>query len=1358
MDKVISSNITRSFNKQNDELYELLRVEPAEPIPVACVKSYTCDFRPRNDKLYIPKRKSRNRVKTVRDIRNLFEKDVLSELPAELEKQQNYILRKIKGGSLKEDKIVCIAKKMLNSDTPLTKLSWQMLMNINPEGCTNSMQYVLWNGKSIRVNGSRGGKSKFICKYDLGAKRTFKSISALKKMDANKKKGLLQNSLSVNFKPGPLTYKKKLDKSYQKHHVGHIDVVNLPRPGLEIQPLYGSALEPTISSFVNKLRDENGTISQKWAEFAVSVLGSTNGSSICQKNQDRPVTFDLGYKNDQTRLLMRRDLETYCDDRKNEDNLEKGFSERLTEKASSVEIMNDVRNIMNDLLNAVEININQNDMFTEEDEIREDCQIDQPPNNNNKEKLKRKYLELDRLDVTVIRLTENESGTENTKTCKNSYCALGCVCNSLESTLILKKHCGRIDCMFECKCDFSKFAMNDSLNDCPDLIPGLFNLNNDIKCTLSKEEQKFHQTVIVSGDKSILLKSSKRNCKSTKKYADFYHNLPLKSKTNVKPILTIIAPKLNCKNIEPLCMVHNLYKCFCKGRFTESILNEVIDDDSNIRFDISDEGDKVNIHDEKKRNKGDHFLKTNQTSTERETLDKVYEIDSDDETYSSARVKPYEGRKYSDGYYLAANSKIQEMEVNDTKLRKRLLSIVGNSCDNSEQNAINTEDNTIENNELVPRKEETHKSPIKSNPPTSSKILMIDECTSDRQIASKPKLVAWLETSYQQYKRRLDMGIMTNALEPPKKGKVALYPWDFILKRYSERKNLFLVSKSAPFRIFMAVNSKNPLFENCINIDDIRFADLNKYPTTVKNLLTNTNNMKDYFCILYGYNYCWEFIGTVTKVTEQKDSAGEETKTVQEQDISSTTNEISSLVDFDASNSSSSALEPTESEPENTPKKSKWFIMTVEDDFTEIQFYNRGFFVTFKSIIKAINVARLSGKTVRLTSQVCANNDGDGTQFGIYAIPNANEYCVFIGPYEVNEPLGVETIKSMSNVGNRKKTRGVWITTDKVDNLKVIDNPLSFIPSSKAENCINVESLEKNVNISLQLNSNENADTEKVDPVKLDISANKSPKNKLKVVKPIKIRKSNGFYHLGSNSILTTVSVLKSPTQLPGLVGGPTKTYIIKPSTSSTNLTEKPVTTDSSSAILSPLILTGPESQALTTSQLPLASVIGATANRGVKRPVAEVAPQIKISAVYSEFDPEKNIEPKRREGGMFILKPEEINQRLVIDGNKSPKAGSSTYANNEDQEIAMDIEHFLDTSTVCPAPDSEAYVISDDEDLEPIPEKEVKEIFIECTNIEHLGAIRGEMDSTKGVRFEFPGFKISDFYEPAEVFTKINQ
>lgn len=1407
--KVFYSDITRCDNHTQNNLYDLVKVTVAVPTVVnnnENEKYPNYYFEPKVDKYYVPKKKSRLKVKTVRDIRNSFEKDIFSYLPQELEKQQTFLLRKITAGSSRKYNTKTLAKNMLHGDKPISRSAWQMLTNLNPEGHTHHVQYVLWNGKPIRVNGSKGGKTKFLCNYDLN-KREVCTRKEFKKPFVDSKKGLLRNSLTVKFKPGPLTKKVNLDDSYQKYNVGSVELVNLPKPGLEIQPAYGIAMEPRISNFLHNLRDVDGSISKTWAELATSVLGAVRNQEFVQ-NEESSVTFELKYKCDQNRLLMRRDV--ICNNNKISPDNDIHHIPNLSNEP--IEVSLEIQNVVKKLLDTVEISLQQDNLYTGADDAREQIFSEGFKTDVNnapvKEKIvKRKYGELDRLDVTVIRLPDAPQEEDITK-CSNSFCTLGCVCASLQCVYKLKDHCGRAECMFQCTCDFSKFKITDSLqSNGPGLIPGLVNLNNKINLRLSKEEQKFHQTVVVTGEKSILLKSEKRNWKASKRYGEFYSNMSLKSDFKTQHILSIVEAKVNCENIEPWCMAHNLYKCFCKGKFTENSLssknldetelNETTDrDDKQPNTDISTTGcsEKRSFKRTKSESSSNDRNAKRIFISDSSDMSKIEIISNYDEK-KCARTTPYKGRKYVDSYYSATNYKIAELEKNDDTLRHRMLCLIS---------ADRIEDITkIQSNSKIEEPHETKKKKTDKNRHEQVKgngkqPIAEDICTTvmentensyymakcnaqnvnkeqnDKHSSSstqfettsssnlggkfkKTKLKAWIEYSYKQYKQRLDSGLIKNTLEPPKHGKVALHPWSFILSRYRERKNVFMISKQGPYRIFMAVDPNNEFFVNCTNIDDIRFADLHKYPLTIKNLLTNAiNDLKNDFCILCGLSHCWELVGSVSKVNDNETSQTEsKTESKSFSDSVLVSDNETTEHNMDDSDKEAAPSAKTHDLQENLSrdshgsfKNSKWFVMTVENDFSEIQFNKRGFFVKYESILKAINVARMSGKTVRLSAQKCPETNSL-LQFGIYAIPDSSEHCVFVGPYDTDERLGIETVRTLTDLRNiTNLTRGVWITTKADDNIKVIENPLAFIPSKDGSHETVIVSLPGGETVQ---NSTENF---LVDASKSNISVQEKsniPVNEKsnisvgeksnipKTVKPIKIRKTDGFYHLTSKDLIKQINT--------------------PPLLQANNPLLNNVLNKRELAVLAPLHL--PSSSVVTLPSLQKKSTITShdvcPANPPTlienKKPVAEIAPQIKIAERYSETS--ATITPlKQPERGMFILKPEEINKRLM---ENKLNCTTPTYSIHTTEDIDQDIENFLATSAEYVPPNAEIFEISDDDEC-CSNDNVWKDVWIECKNIENLGLIKGRLNADNKLSFEFPGFKFTDFYAEEEAFTKINQ
>ncbi|XP_045526108.1 uncharacterized protein LOC123715224 [Pieris brassicae] len=1326
--KVFRSGIIRQNRALNNNLCDLLKVKPAKPLPKDDSDTpISCNFIPKTDKYYVPKKKSKLKVKTVRNIREVMEKAVYVVLNSEMERHKNILLRKIRIGSSREEATKKLAKNILRSSSPICKDVWQMLTNLNPEGHSHSAQYVLWNHKSIQINGSKGGKNKFICSFDIG-KDSIKNLneSFVKSPSISHRKKILQNSLHVKFKPGPLSKKKFLDSSYQKFQYGDSTIVKLPKPGLDVKSLYGTQLSPSMINFLseNFMRNAEGQITEKWAEFSLSTLGVNKKGGAQQSEKGASVSFDLEYKCNQNRILMR-----------NGTSYNKSETMSLEdEKPLSPEA--DIDIVLNKILDYVEIKLEEEKLYTKEECVLSDSggKVDLIT----KDKSKRKFCELDRLDVTVIKLSTAE--TEKTK-CARDCCSFGCICNSLECSYNLKTHCGRVDCMFVCKCINSKRWYAPSTHG-SQTFSGLEDLNKKLNSRLAKEEQKFRQTVILSGEKSIMLKPRRRNWKSSKRYAEFYSNMCLKSETELKKELFVLIPKLTCDNCEPWCMVHNLYKCFCKGKFTErkstpteqsEISNQVTDVYQPTDVDLierpSNDPPKTRSSLRINESKTDISSTNNIASIVNEVAKPIEIVECD--SFRCARANPYSGRKYSNEYYLETNKKIIEMEKNDRRLLKKMESLMNMDIESEDPKPTETQLQLVTADEKIPNE---------------TKCVRKFSKEFFDQLPYNPKMVAWIIACYKHCKKCKTQGKIEKFLRPPRFMRIGFYTWEFILSRYRETKNFFLVTPDKPHKIFVAINQKHPKLLSYINIKDLSLDDVQNYPNEVQNLRTNAIVKEDTFWILRGLPYCWELYGVVKKKIsddmEDEDIVCSLNCDEQEpldlgkgplsicygfsDDETEESNSNNICVDVEKNDSpilerydedivtdveEVQLLVNDESESkinENVDSMTKWYLMTVENDFNELHFFKKGFFVQYDHVVQAINVSQTSKKTVKLYCQKRNSNVEDLIHFGIYAIPNDNRNVV-VGPYELDEPLGIEIVKKSEPEGNAKQTRGLCITINKKYINKLIDDPLSFIPSKiqsrpmiplKNEVSNNTEN-----NTIPSTPDNTTPTTSHEDEIK-DITNPetqiKAP-NVTKPIKPIKIRKSDGFYCVYPKFIHSSNN--------PGLA--------IIPKACLSN--SHPIQQFGAGAPGAP------------------GAVSICSQSQNTPKPVAEIAPQIKTS---------QSTTTKKFEGGMSILKPEEINKR-VMEKMPGPSIELGSLYNNLDK----DIENFLATASVCTLHDEEeVYIISDDETID-----EVKDVWIKSKNIPSLGCIPAKINSDDHISFEFPGFKYTDFYRKEEAYRKIN-
>ncbi|XP_058457345.1 uncharacterized protein LOC131434546 [Malaya genurostris] len=243
-------------------------------------------------------------------------------------------------------------------------------------------------------------------------------------------------------------------------------------------------------------------------------------------------------------------------------------------------------------------------------------------------KSKRMIREMKRLNATIIESipqplsASGALGDDSKLRCDQQYCSKGCICDVFTggryTTSGNKNHCSKIDCIFGCDCGYEKKrtasvdARKDSSSDLRE--DGLSSLSNeDVKylrekatARLAKEEREFTPTVIMTTNSTVLVRNTemeaRRHKKKPKKYDDYYNGdnvrciingiIPDEGEPNprdviverVKPKVAIDRPlstlekirhshvvlnKLqDLDEIEAWCMVHCLYRCYCRGNAT----------------------------------------------------------------------------------------------------------------------------------------------------------------------------------------------------------------------------------------------------------------------------------------------------------------------------------------------------------------------------------------------------------------------------------------------------------------------------------------------------------------------------------------------------------------------------------------------------------------------------------------------------------------------------------------------------------------------------------------------------------------------------------------------------------------------
>lgn len=279
--------------------------------------------------------------------------------------------------------------------------------------------------------------------------------------------------------------------------------------------------------------------------------------------------------------------------------------------------------ILSEMTNAVAIGLAE-DVFIGDDPDGDYSRADKPVNKANSStdsgksmentaKSKRMLREMKRLNATIIETIPESSSEDQKSRCNQQYCAHGCICDVFSgkhtNSNVVRNHCSKEDCMFGCQCGYDKkhTASKDIQSNLSD--EGISALTNeDVKylrekatARLAKEERDFTPTVILTTNSTVVVRNTetetRRHKKKPKKYEDYYNDNSVKnllngvlsgendsvaeqSKSNTsvsKPLplkerirhTHVVLNKLqDLDDIEPWCMIHCLYRCYCHGNDT----------------------------------------------------------------------------------------------------------------------------------------------------------------------------------------------------------------------------------------------------------------------------------------------------------------------------------------------------------------------------------------------------------------------------------------------------------------------------------------------------------------------------------------------------------------------------------------------------------------------------------------------------------------------------------------------------------------------------------------------------------------------------------------------------------------------
>ncbi|XP_073812924.1 over compensating males [Musca autumnalis] len=296
---------------------------------------------------------------------------------------------------------------------------------------------------------------------------------------------------------------------------------------------------------------------------------------------------------------------------------------------TSDELLLTCADVVSDMINTVAISCSENsfikddpDMLSEDKNdtkssispIKTEKQQQRPSSaasntseNKKRSKQNRVLSELRRLNATIIDAAVKPE--KEKKPCNLEYCAMGCVCDSLADGSHVREHCGKTKCMWECNCKTSNQSRILRLETDGRTITteDAFMLRRKATARLARMEKEFTSTVVLTENETLLINETnndkKRRCTKAPKRYEYYEddtddelrknspkktalttidndkNLAVEVKEIREPVYiqdTILEQLKHCTvnlvrlkdmdNVAPWCLIHQLYKCFCKGK------------------------------------------------------------------------------------------------------------------------------------------------------------------------------------------------------------------------------------------------------------------------------------------------------------------------------------------------------------------------------------------------------------------------------------------------------------------------------------------------------------------------------------------------------------------------------------------------------------------------------------------------------------------------------------------------------------------------------------------------------------------------------------------------------------------------
>ncbi|XP_070493964.1 uncharacterized protein ocm [Chironomus tepperi] len=576
-------------------------------------------------------------------------------------------------------------------EIPLKHGPWKALSWLKTEEGNYIQQYINIDGQSYKLTGSKGNhKNKFLLpqsskpfqKYQTTSLRSVRcceggkikkriidnlvnvesikkfilegNLNPFKKLESN----TLCNQLSL-IKPRPLFKKieqinrnrKLLENDEDSAFLGDYMKFKMPDIKLEVRPKNKVPLDSIAKQYLNEIIPYCD-LNENWINFSLSALATKED----MKDVDEAFEFTIPYCDNKQNILVREIIKhkDYVDAQTNSENCEDfdEFKWTFAENCDKNDILEmEIVEIIKDLSNSVCINLND-DIFTKVDP-------------------------LERTSLLVAPIKPKEALQEIASTSKNLK-----IDQSKKMLLELRRLNANV-------------VKSDSTR-----VDDEEDIRRHALAHLAKDERDLRPTVIVTDSDTVLLSNkkteSRRQKRAPKRYSDYMQSVvidgsekeiayeppkkvkpkelidePFKTKAQLTDTgmtheetkqlkeaiqkwihVNVVIQKLeHLEDIQPWCMLHNLYKCSCKTIVPKEITrNEGISDDKleRLKEDIIEEPQNVLDKEELSTHK-DSLNVSNNSPSEEFSADieelKIEEVPSQENIENSRRVLPMESDK-----------------------------------------------------------------------------------------------------------------------------------------------------------------------------------------------------------------------------------------------------------------------------------------------------------------------------------------------------------------------------------------------------------------------------------------------------------------------------------------------------------------------------------------------------------------------------------------------------------------------------------------------------------------------------------------------------------------------------------------